>query len=204
MSLYFFRLQFTARMKKLTTSAVIGRKKKPQSIPNHGMRMKQLTKSAVIGKKLKQSSLKLTITQKDEDLLHQQDWKSMETQGYCPKEYIRKLILIMKVRELCRKEVKMSGLVMALTLDHLFDHDTALAALGPENSGGVKVAAPELATVMACDGVCTVCMEGFRSGIGGKQAPCGHIFHANCILKWLSLHNSCPLCRSPITGKLPL
>nr|GMD52429.1 Zinc finger, RING/FYVE/PHD-type [Ipomoea batatas] len=109
-----------------------------------------------------------------------------------------------RVRELCRKEVKMSGLVMALTLDHLFDHDTALAALGPENSGGVKVAAPELATVMACDGVCTVCMEGFRSGIGGKQAPCGHIFHANCILKWLSLHNSCPLCRSPITGKLPL
>nr|GMD80952.1 hypothetical protein Iba_chr13eCG6870 [Ipomoea batatas] len=34
MSLYFFRLQFTARMKKLTTSAVIGRKKKPKSIPN--------------------------------------------------------------------------------------------------------------------------------------------------------------------------
>nr|GME20403.1 hypothetical protein Iba_scaffold25037CG0120 [Ipomoea batatas] len=37
MSLYFFRLQFTARMKKLTTSAVIGRKKKPQSIPNPGI-----------------------------------------------------------------------------------------------------------------------------------------------------------------------
>nr|GMC46541.1 hypothetical protein Iba_chr01aCG3160 [Ipomoea batatas] len=36
-------------------------------------------------------------TSKDEDLLHQQYWKSMETQGYCLKEYIRKLILIMNV-----------------------------------------------------------------------------------------------------------
>nr|GMD14598.1 hypothetical protein Iba_chr07bCG7960 [Ipomoea batatas] len=36
-------------------------------------------------------------TSKDEDLLHQKYWKSMETQGYCPKEYISKLTLIMNV-----------------------------------------------------------------------------------------------------------
>ncbi|KAH7512901.1 hypothetical protein FEM48_Zijuj12G0139300 [Ziziphus jujuba var. spinosa] len=43
---------------------------------------------------------------------------------------------------------------------------------------------------------CTVCMEGFQSSEGGKQVPCcGHVFHAACISTWLSLSNSCPLCR---------
>ncbi|PWA83459.1 Zinc finger, RING/FYVE/PHD-type [Artemisia annua] len=50
-------------------------------------------------------------------------------------------------------------------------------------------------------GVCTVCMEGFHSSCtNGKQAPCGHVYHFNCITKWLSLHNSCPLCRCKVSG----
>ncbi|KAL3532525.1 hypothetical protein ACH5RR_006046 [Cinchona calisaya] len=53
----------------------------------------------------------------------------------------------------------------------------------------------ELPTVSAT-GLCTVCMEGFESSTGrGKRVPCGHVFHANCIDKWLSVQHSCPLCR---------
>ncbi|KVI01234.1 E3 ubiquitin-protein ligase RING1-like [Cynara cardunculus var. scolymus] len=57
-------------------------------------------------------------------------------------------------------------------------------------------------TVVVTSGVCTVCMEGFDSSscTSGKQAPCGHIYHFDCITKWLSLHNSCPLCRSKVSG----
>ncbi|KAF3619604.1 hypothetical protein FXO38_32826 [Capsicum annuum] len=43
--------------------------------------------------------------------------------------------------------------------------------------------------------VCTVCMEGFESTVGAKQVACGHEFHSHCLTNWLSLHNSCPLCR---------
>lgn len=52
--------------------------------------------------------------------------------------------------------------------------------------------------------VCTVCMDGFTGAAaagGGKQlVSCGHVYHENCITKWLSLHNSCPLCRSSIVS----
>lgn len=52
--------------------------------------------------------------------------------------------------------------------------------------------------------VCTVCMEGFKcGGYGGgegKIIPCGHVYHVDCIAKWLSLYTSCPLCRSIVSG----
>ncbi|KAF5812598.1 putative transcription factor C2H2 family [Helianthus annuus] len=48
--------------------------------------------------------------------------------------------------------------------------------------------------------VCIVCLEGFNSSCtSGKQAPCGHVYHFDCIMQWLSLHDSCPLCRSKVS-----
>ncbi|KAK9102317.1 hypothetical protein Sjap_019571 [Stephania japonica] len=48
---------------------------------------------------------------------------------------------------------------------------------------------------------CMVCMEDIKkdeAGKEGKLMPCRHVYHANCISTWLSLHDTCPLCRSPI------
>ncbi|KAJ6303226.1 hypothetical protein OIU77_017163 [Salix suchowensis] len=43
--------------------------------------------------------------------------------------------------------------------------------------------------------VCAVCKDQFLIDVEAKQLPCSHLYHPDCILPWLSNHNSCPLCR---------
>lgn len=42
---------------------------------------------------------------------------------------------------------------------------------------------------------CAVCKEVFSLGNETTQLPCLHLYHAHCIVPWLSARNSCPLCR---------
>ncbi|OAY41965.1 E3 ubiquitin-protein ligase SIRP1 [Manihot esculenta] len=43
--------------------------------------------------------------------------------------------------------------------------------------------------------VCSICLEELNVGDEAKEMPCKHKFHSECILPWLEIHSSCPVCR---------
>ena len=43
---------------------------------------------------------------------------------------------------------------------------------------------------------CIICMENFEENEKVKQLYCGHIFHGDCIDKWLEKEKKCPFCKA--------
>lgn len=44
------------------------------------------------------------------------------------------------------------------------------------------------------NGKCVICLENFEENSQVLYLPCFHLFHSNCILRWLLDHNKCPNC----------
>ncbi|KAJ0962491.1 hypothetical protein J5N97_030319 [Dioscorea zingiberensis] len=100
-----------------------------------------------------------------------------------------------------------SDFLMGSGLERLLDHlsqfgiNGFVAGRGCENPPASKAAIESMPTIeivaghVGMDCHCAVCKEAFELGDDAREMPCKHIYHQDCILPWLSIRNSCPVCR---------
>ncbi|XP_005413498.1 PREDICTED: E3 ubiquitin-protein ligase RNF115 isoform X1 [Chinchilla lanigera] len=48
---------------------------------------------------------------------------------------------------------------------------------------------------------CPVCKDDYTVEEEVRQLPCNHFFHSSCIVPWLELHDTCPVCRKSLNGE---
>lgn len=46
---------------------------------------------------------------------------------------------------------------------------------------------------------CVICTENMFSTGHGACIPCGHVFHLECLGRWLAVESNCPICRKEFT-----
>ncbi|XP_068659516.1 E3 ubiquitin-protein ligase SIRP1-like isoform X2 [Aristolochia californica] len=79
-----------------------------------------------------------------------------------------------------------------ILLQHLAENDPNRYGTPPAQKEAIEA----MPTVKVGENLsCSVCLEDFEIGLEAKEMPCKHKFHSGCILPWLELHSSCPVCR---------
>ncbi|CAL9085792.1 unnamed protein product [Musa acuminata var. zebrina] len=79
-----------------------------------------------------------------------------------------------------------------LLLQHLAENDPNCYGTPPAGKAAVEA----MPTVKIEESMsCSICLEELEAGAEAREMPCKHKFHGGCILPWLELHSSCPVCR---------
>ncbi|TKY48396.1 E3 ubiquitin-protein ligase RING1 [Spatholobus suberectus] len=96
----------------------------------------------------------------------------------------------------------MSEFLLGSGFDRLLEQVSQIEINGlgrPENPPASKAAIESMPTVQIDESQtethCAVCKEAFELGASAREMPCRHLYHSDCILPWLSVRNSCPVCR---------
>lgn len=50
--------------------------------------------------------------------------------------------------------------------------------------------------------VCSICLEEYIIGVPVRRLPCMHVFHSECLDRWLETSGLCPLCKTDIKDVL--
>ncbi|KAK1631202.1 hypothetical protein QYE76_005517 [Lolium multiflorum] len=77
---------------------------------------------------------------------------------------------------------------------------TPLQCGGSQPAPAESIAALPTVIVNDTELVCPICTDPLLASAPARRLPCGHLYHSDCIVTWLSLRNSCPVCR----GSIPL
>ncbi|RLN43506.1 protein binding protein [Panicum miliaceum] len=87
-----------------------------------------------------------------------------------------------------------------LLLEYLAETDPSRQGTPPAR----KEAIAALLTVRAREAfTCPVCLDEVAVGGEAREMPCKHRFHDPCIVPWLEMHSSCPVCRHQLPAEEP-
>lgn len=95
----------------------------------------------------------------------------------------------------------MSELIMGPGFDRILQHFIHFDTITVTQAPASKAAVDSLPTVkinlghIFSDLHCAVCTEPFEANALARELPCKHLYHSDCILPWLDIRNSCPVCR---------
>ncbi|CAI8605860.1 unnamed protein product [Vicia faba] len=72
-----------------------------------------------------------------------------------------------------------------------------------ENSGNVEGGVVAAGTakervISGEDAVCCICLAKYENNDELRELPCSHLFHKDCVDKWLKINALCPLCKSEV------
>ncbi|KAJ6794754.1 uncharacterized protein M6B38_383855 [Iris pallida] len=77
---------------------------------------------------------------------------------------------------------------------HFADHDGPVRGGPPPAARSAVEGIPSVAVEEEeGEAVCAVCKEGMEGK--ARRMPCSHRYHGECILPWLAVRNTCPVCR---------
>lgn len=46
--------------------------------------------------------------------------------------------------------------------------------------------------------VCCICLAKYENNDELRELPCSHLFHKDCVDKWLKINSLCPLCKNDV------
>ncbi|XP_015869503.2 E3 ubiquitin-protein ligase At1g63170 [Ziziphus jujuba] len=67
------------------------------------------------------------------------------------------------------------------------------------SEGGILAAGTEKERIISGeDAVCCICLAKYADNDELRELPCFHVFHVECVDKWLKINASCPLCKNEV------
>lgn len=104
-----------------------------------------------------------------------------------------------RLQNIMTKEISKVCVDLTLRIDHICDGRILVASsedgMVPASKSSIEYLEPMEAHERNSKDECVVCLDELGEETQVLSMPCSHMFHAQCITKWLQKSHYCPICR---------